>query len=191
MKDRAMESGKGQKRRGIVAVAAVVALALGACGTNVESSYPDRGAGRTMDPVGSNKKAEPGLFGTDGLKLFGRSSGPEDGSGGGGIGVNSYLWRASLDTVSFMPLAQVDPFGGVILTDWFSPPEAPNERVKANIFILGRQLRADGVRAAVFRQARDGAGNWVDSSVDGRTVIDLENAILTRARQLRIDTARP
>lgn len=190
MRGRSMESGKGQRRRGIMAVAAVAALALGACGTNVENSYPERGPSRTVDPAGSNKKVEPGLFGTDGLKLFGKSSTPEDGSGGG-IGVNSYLWRASLDTVSFMPLAQVDPFGGVILTDWFSPPEAPNERVKANIFILGRQLRADGVRAAVFRQTRDGAGNWVDAGVDSRTVIDLENAILTRARQLRIDTARP
>lgn len=191
MRGRSIESGKGRRRRGIMAVVGLAALALGACGANVQESYPERGPGRTIDPVGSNKKPEPGLFGTDGLKLFGKSSAPEDGSGGGGIGVNSYLWRASLDTVSFMPLAQVDPFGGVILTDWFSPPEAPNERVKANVFILGRQLRADGVRAAVFRQTRDGAGNWIDSSVDSRTVIDLENAILTRARQLRIDTARP
>ncbi len=110
------------------------------------------------------------------------------GSGGSGIGVNSFLWHASLDTVSFMPLASADPFGGTIITDWYSPPETPNERFKLNIFILGRDLRADGVRARVFRQAKDPSGNWADSPVDQNTGTDIENAILTRARQLRIAT---
>ena len=109
---------------------------------------------------------------------------------GGGIGVNSYLWRASLDSISFMPLSSADPFGGVIITDWYSPPESPNERFKLNIYILGRQLRADGVKAAVFRQRREDNGDWMDAAVEPKTAIELENAILTRARQMRINTAQ-
>jgi hypothetical protein len=85
-----------------------------------------------------------------------------------------------------MPLASADPFGGVIITDWYSPPESQSERFKVTIYILGRDLRADGVRAAVFRQDRDATGNWVDAKVEQKTAIDLEDAILTRARQLRI-----
>jgi hypothetical protein len=114
-----------------------------------------------------------------------------DGSGGGGgagIGVNTFLWHASLDTVSFMPLASADPFGGTIITDWFSPSETPNERFKMNIFILGRDLRADGVRARVFRQNRDPSGQWVDAPVDQTTGTEIENSILTRARQIRMST---
>lgn len=114
---------------------------------------------------------------------------PGDGSGGGGgIGVNSFLWHASLDTVSFMPLASADPFGGTIITDWYSPPETPKERFKVNIFILGRDLRADGVRARVFRQNKDVTGQWVDAPVDQTTGTGIENAILSRARQIRMST---
>lgn len=103
----------------------------------------------------------------------------------GGIGVNGYLWRASLDTVSFMPIASADPFGGVILTEWYSPPETPDERTKLNIFIRGRDLRADGVKVSVFRQQKDGK-NWVDAPVAATTAGSLENAILTKARQIRM-----
>jgi hypothetical protein len=86
-----------------------------------------------------------------------------------------------------MPLASADPFGGVIITDWYSPPESVNERFKINVYILGRDLRADGVRAAVFRQLRDPAsGAWIDAAIEQQTPTDIENAILTRARQLRI-----
>jgi hypothetical protein len=106
--------------------------------------------------------------------------------GGSGIGVNSFLWRASLDTISFMPLLSADPFGGVIITDWYAPPESPGERVKITVYILGRELRADGIRASVFRQLRDESGNWVDAAVEKRTPIELEDTILTRARQLRV-----
>jgi len=124
--------------------------------------------------------------------IFGDEKNNNGGGGGGvgsAIGVNSYLWRATLDTVSFMPLASADPFGGVIITDWYSPPDQQNERFKVNIFILGRELRADGVRASVFRQTRNPDGQWVDASVDQATGTDLENAILTRARQMRLSTA--
>ena len=104
------------------------------------------------------------------------------------MGVNAFLWRASLDTLSFMPVASADPFGGVIITDWYTPPESPEDRFKMNVYILGRQLRADGVRVAVFRQSRDGGG-WVDSAVEPRTATNIENQILTRARQLRVAAA--
>jgi hypothetical protein len=126
-----------------------------------------------------------GLITGDTIYLFG---GPDkkDPEGGSGIGVNSFLWRASLDTMSFMPLISADPFGGVIITDWYAPPESPGERVKITVYILGRDLRADGIRAAVFRQRQDPSGNWVDAAVEKRTQIQLEDAILTRARQLRV-----
>ena len=103
------------------------------------------------------------------------------------LGVNSYLWHAALDTLSFMPLASADPFGGVIITDWYTPAESPGERMKVQITILDRELRADGVRVSVFKQqTAPRNGGWVDAQVDSRTNIDIENAILTRARQLRI-----
>jgi hypothetical protein len=170
-------------------LAVAVALVAG-CGAQTEYNYPDQKPGQRNDPTGSNKKSE-GLFGSDGFSLFGGKSTTDDTGGSAGLGVNTYLWRASLDSISFMPLSSADPFGGVIITDWYSPPETPNERFKLNIYILGRQLRADGVKAAVFRQRREPGGAWIDAAVESRTAIELENAILTRARQLRVDTARP
>jgi len=103
------------------------------------------------------------------------------------IGVNSFLWRASLETLEFMPLASVDPFGGVILTDWYASPEAPDERFKANVYILDTNLRADALKASIFKQVRDGQ-NWSDAAVDADTARQIENSILTRARQLYIAT---
>ena len=126
------------------------------------------------------------VFGSDGINLFG-SAKKEDPGASGGIGVNSFLWRASLDSIAFMPLASADPFGGVIITDWYTPAESPNERMKVQITILDRELRADGVRVAVFKQQTSPRGGaWVDAQVDPRTNTEIENAILTRARQLRI-----
>lgn len=131
------------------------------------------------------KPGSPGLFGDNGLLVYGK----KDDQGGVGIAVNTFLWRASLDTLSFMPLSSADPFGGVIITDWYAPPETPDSRFKANIFILDRQLRADGIRVTLFQQRKDASGNWVDAEVNRKTASDLEDAILTRARQLRISSA--
>ncbi len=104
-----------------------------------------------------------------------------------GIGVNGFLWRAALDTISFMPIASADPFGGVILTDWYSAPGAPDERTKLNVYIRDRELTANGVKVSVFRQTKTGKGGaWADASVASSTASSLENAILTRARQIRI-----
>jgi hypothetical protein len=101
------------------------------------------------------------------------------------LGVNSYLWHASLDTLAFMPLASADPYGGVIISDWYSAPQDPNERMKVTIYILDRRLRADGIKIAVFRQTRT-ADSWIDAQVNPDTATKLEDAILTRARELRL-----
>ena len=100
------------------------------------------------------------------------------------IGVNSYLWRAALETLSFAPMAQVDSNGGVMVTDWYSNPSSPNERVKVTATILDRDLRADALRIAASRQVLSG-GQWVDAPVAAATVQKLEEIILTRARDLR------
>lgn len=127
------------------------------------------------------------IFGKDGLILFGKKK--EEGGAGSGVAVNSFLWRASLDTLSFMPLSAADPFGGVIITDWYTPPETPDRRFKANAYILDRDLRADGIRVTLFQQRREASGGWIDTAVDEKTANDLEDAILTRARQLRVEQA--
>ena len=100
------------------------------------------------------------------------------------IGVNAYLWRASLDTLSFAPLLQSDSNGGVIITDWFVNPNAPGERMKLTVTILDQDLRADGLRVAALRQVAQN-GQWVDAPVQAATVQKLEDVILTRARDLR------
>jgi hypothetical protein len=104
-----------------------------------------------------------------------------------GIGVNSYLWRASLDTLNFMPLASADPYGGVIITDWYTDAAAPNERFKATVYILDTRLRADALNVSIFRQTNNN-GQWADAAVDPDTEVQIENAILTRARQLRLNS---
>lgn len=168
--------GRGMAR---LAIAAAALLALAGCNFDLggEAKYP---VPRQKPGPTVQYEEDPGVFGAGGI--FGPDL-PEE--GGGGIGVNNLLWRASLDTVSFMPLVSADPFGGVIITDWYTPPSAPDERFKVNIYILGRALRADGIRASVFRQQMQGAG-WVDAPVALNTATDLENAILTRARQMRL-----
>jgi hypothetical protein len=103
------------------------------------------------------------------------------------LGVNSYLWHATLDTLAFMPLASADPFGGVVITDWYVAPNAPDERLKVTIYILDRTLRADGLKVVVFRQTRT-AGVWSDAQPSPDTAHKLEDAILTRARELRLAT---
>ena len=165
-------------------MAAVLMIAVGgvlsAC-SHAVANYPDKDKGDSA-PHMENEKRET-VFGDEGI-LGGSSKKKQDEQGG--IGVNSFLWRASLDTLGFMPIASADPFGGTILTDWYQMPETPAERFKLNVFILGRALRADGVKVSVFKQARDSGGQWTDVKVDPRMATDLENAILTRARQLRI-----
>lgn len=123
---------------------------------------------------------------TPGPQPTARARGPA--SSGQTIGVNAFLWRATLDTLAFMPLASADPYGGVVITDWYSFPEKPDERFKATVYILDTRLRADGLNVTVFKQTKGADGQWVDATVAGQTDIDIENSILTRARQLRLST---
>jgi len=108
--------------------------------------------------------------------------------GGTGLGVNAYLWRATLDTLSFMPLASADPFGGTIITDWYSPPGTQGERFRAQAYVMGRQLRSDGIRVQIFRQTLEN-GQWVDSPISAATNSEMEDKVLARARELRSQSA--
>lgn len=125
------------------------------------------------------------IFGSDTANTASSSSGDMGPRETGGIGVNAYLWRASLDTLSFLPLASADPYGGVIITDWYANPSKADERLKATVYILDTRLRADGISAAVFRETLVN-GVWTPATVAGETNIALEDAILAKARQLRL-----
>ena len=163
-----------------LAAAVVAAFALVAC----DGIETERADGKSFED--KVKEGDGKLFGD--ITLIGPAR-DEDSGGASGIGVNGFLWRASLDTLSFLPLASADPFGGVIITDWYSPPESPNERFKVTTYILGRQLRSDGVRVAVFKQELADGRGWIDSQVASQTGAKLEGAILSRARELRIASA--
>lgn len=164
-------------------LALTVLFSVNACDSyRGEAKYPS-GLDRTTTG-GDIYGEKESIFGKGGLNLLGGKD-EEKNDGSTGIGVNSYLWRASLDTVSFMPLASADPFGGVIITDWYIAEEKPEERFKVNIFILDKQLRSDGVKVKVFRQVSKG-GKWIDSTVADNTGTQMEDAILNRARQLRV-----
>jgi hypothetical protein len=143
-------------RRVLIAGFAFISLAVAGCGSDSQDSDADSGTSVITSQSGQRT-----------------------------LGVNSYLWHASLDTLRFMPLTSADPFGGIIISDWYSSPQDPNERLKVTVYILDRNLRADGLKIAVFRQVQTN-GVWVDSTVSPDTATKLENAILMRARELRL-----
>ena len=181
--------------RATARIAVLVSLAglLSACGG---------GSYAAKDPVGPRpgpkKKYDPyydeSIFGEDGASLNALRSG-----GGGIFGgatddkarlpVNKYLWQGALDTLSFLPLASTDPFTGVIATDWGSTPEAPGERFKVTAYILNSGLSAAALKVAVFREVRNESGLWLPALTSADTARKLEDAILTRARQIRIAEA--
>ncbi len=109
------------------------------------------------------------------------------GDGATATTVNRYLWAASLETLDFLPVYSADPIAGLIISDWYVNPEAPGERFKTTVYILDNALRADALRVSVFRQQRDELGAWIDANVNPATPREIENAILTRARQLRLN----
>jgi hypothetical protein len=153
-------------------VALAVALLLAGCG----------GSTTTLDQAGSTTASTSTLPPTGERRAFTRAGAASPGR----IDINSDLWRGALDALSFMPLQSADPYGGVIITDWYAPPETPNERFKVNALVQGSELRTEGVKVTMFRQVRGGGGDpWRDAEVDKNTPIDLENVILARARELR------
>jgi hypothetical protein len=154
--------------------AIVRGLVLGALGVGIAACGSSSGGG--FDPIGD-------LF-SGGESDRPRRQADLAASNVTAIGVNSYLWRASLETLSFMPLTQADSSGGVIVTDWYSNPSNPNERVKVSVSILDQDLRADALRVAASREVLQG-GSWVTAPVQAATVQKLEDIILTKARDLR------
>lgn len=180
--------------RKAIAMLALPAFLLAGCGADLANDgtvFPESKRIRAGGDDAYDTSAQSSVFGGQGLQLFGSGGNDDDfgggGGSGGGLAVNSFLWRASLDTVSFMPLSSADPFGGVIITDWYTPPETPGERFKINIFILDRQLRADGLRVAIFKE-RTAGGRWAPAALDQQTAINIENRILERARELRVSS---
>ncbi len=185
--NRAEHKAEARKRVTRFLMLAALSAILGACAyakpNPTNPAY--QGLGSPTDPYSTRLGGDAGLFTLGVDKNRSDSAG---GGGGGGIGVNAFLWRGALDTLSFLPLTSADPFGGVIITDWYSPADAPGERFKATAYILGRELRSDGIRVSVFRQVNEG-GRWVDAPVSAVVQADIENKVLDRARRLR-DQAR-
>jgi hypothetical protein len=156
------------------------ALLLAGCGAQLKPNPTDPGNPGMTGPATSGS-----ILGDNAIVLGTNKTGKGAGdAGSGALGVNAYLWRGALDTLSFMPLASADPFGGVIITDWFQPPGSPDERFKATAYILGRELRSDGIRVTIFRQVLQN-GQWVDAQVSPVTVGEIEGRVLARARELR------
>jgi hypothetical protein len=144
--------------RVLPAFACLLALVVAGCGSSDNDGLRDMDTGTSAIASGSSRMT---------------------------LGVNSFLWHASLDTLSFLPLASADPFGGVIISEWYVAPSSPNERLKVTIYIMDRALRADALKVVVFRQVGTG-GTWQDAQPSPDTAHKLEDSILTRARELRL-----
>jgi hypothetical protein len=175
----------------LAALAALIGL-VSACGggnyaADDEVVGPRPGPSREYDP-----NREESVFGPGGLSVGNLRGGSVGGILGGGgdekarLPVNKYLWQGALDTLSFLPLASTDPFTGVIATEWGSTPDAPGERFKVTAYILNSGLSAAALKVAVFREVQSEGGLWVPAPVSADTARQLEDAILTRARQIRI-----
>jgi hypothetical protein len=172
----------------LLPAAMIAMLAVAACSSDNVKPNPTPA---NFQGLGSGSPGDAGavrLGGDDSGTIFGIGKTNRDpGAGGGpgtGIGVNAFLWRGALDTIAFMPLSSADPFGGVIITDWYTPPGTSGERFKATIYVLTRDLRSDGVRVNIFRQVLQN-GQWLDATVAESTVADIENKVLVRARRMR------
>ncbi|MEM6486710.1 MAG: DUF3576 domain-containing protein [Pseudomonadota bacterium] len=182
----------------MVAAAVVGAGTVAGCSGN----YAEREQAEPPDIARApeiRRQNAPSVFGDDGIvfgsrgvgstttdnplgSLLGGSTEPSAGA----IPVNRFLWQASLDTLSFLPLASTDPFTGVIATDWGAAQAAPGERFKVTAYIVDTALSAASLRVAVFREIRDESGAWVPAAVSAETPRQIEDAILTRARQIRL-----
>jgi len=150
-------------------------------GADVNTTYPIDNEDRRRAKRGS-------LTGEGGISLLGGGSNKAS-NNGSGIGVNAILWRATLDTLSFLPLTSVDPHGGVIITDWYEDADARGERIKLNVLIMGTELKTDALKISVFKQENE-AGDWRDVKVVPSVARELEDKIFTRARELKIKESR-
>lgn len=147
--------------------------------SDVKTESPD-----TVSAEEMRRESRGKLTGEEGISFGGSSR--ESASSASPLGVNSFLWRATIDTISFMPLLSADPFGGVIITDWYEDPKAKGERYKINAIIMDKSLRADGIKITLFKQELDKRGVWRDKKVNDGDSRKIEDTILTRARELKI-----
>lgn len=161
----------------------VIGLVLGALLAGCAGQVKQAEVNPTDMPKG------PGLFSGESGNILEalKSKGGENGSGAGvSLGVNTYLWRASLESLSFMPITTADSAGGVIATDWYTAgANNPDERLRANVLILGKKLQASALQVKLFKQKKE-KGVWVDAAVSDETTRALEDTILTKARALRV-----
>jgi hypothetical protein len=194
MARKTLKTGKLIKSSARLAAIAAVAGLVSACGGGGSGDYAaDDVVGPKPGPKGKgyNPAYDESIFGSGGVSVGNLASGRTGGILGGGdenarLPVNKYLWQGALDTLSFLPLASTDPFTGVIATEWGSTPEAPGERFKVTAYILNSGLSAAALKVAVFRELQTEGGLWAPAPVSADTARQLEDAILTRARQIRI-----
>ncbi len=166
----------------------LVASVLSGCGSDPERATPKGEIEPPPAPAQPSADSDTGIFGWfGGGNSDARSTlRPEDRKG---VAVNAYLWRASLDTLSFMPMDQIDPFGGVIKSGWWVPPSTPNERIRVFAVILDTRLRAEALRVTVFKEIKTPSGEWETApAMDPETVTKLENIILNKARMMKIQS---
>lgn len=174
---------KDIKMKNILCLLMFGSLVLAGCEsveTESAANYPQSRGGEivyTQDKPDS-------VLGEDGLTLFGGNKKRES-SNGATLAVNKYLWQATLETLSFMPIQAADPFGGTVITDWYQPDVSKDERLKTQVFITSAELRASSIRAQVFRQVKKG-GEWVKADTAKDTNVKMEDAILAKAREIRI-----
>ena len=170
----------------IAGLALCCAASLAACSAN---QTPQEVTGPVAGPKGGYDPNDS-IFGEGGVSIGRLADGSIFGSGksqaGDAMPVNRFLWQASLDTLDFLPLESTDPFTGVIATDWSATPDAPDERLKVTVYMVSPQLAASSLRVALFREKRTAEGGWAPIPTSAETARRLEDAILTRARQLRI-----
>jgi hypothetical protein len=166
----------------------LVASVLSSCGSDPERATPKGEIDPPPTPAQPSADGDTGIFGWFGAGNSDAPSTlrPEDRKG---VAVNAYLWRASLDTLSFMPMDQIDPFGGVIKSGWWVPPSTPNERIRVFAVILDTRLRAEALRVTVFKETKTPSGEWETApAMDPETVTKLENIILNKARMMKIQS---
>jgi hypothetical protein len=158
----------------------LLASALTSCGSvPIEPDYP-----KSQDQI---MEERVGKLTGEGIVLFG---GKNSSKATEGINVNSYLWRAALDSVYFMPLISADPFGGTIVTDWYNQHPDSNERYKLNIIIVGAELRPDAIKVAAFKQIKNRGGAWQDTTISSELASDIEDRIILKAREFKFASTK-
>ena len=155
-------------------------------GVTMGSDTTAKGRQLQMEVAENKLQSGGGLFGKKGgLDLLNQDK--KTASIGMGMPINPYLWKASLETINFMPLSSADPFAGLIITDWYSQNNT-NERCKINIFIKGVELKTSNLKVNSFCQTLSDTNNWISNETDIMTNAQIENAILNKAKKLKLST---